>query len=422
MVQYAFMAIGLLVTVLNVLTFLALRRRVMRAFPKRGNAASIALGGLMLVLLHPFIFIMFGGISGLIVFRNELPQWLQITGMTFQMAMWLYGGVLLVTAAPRAFAHTFRKLRRMAKTEPSGTPPEREIINEARRGAITKAALALPAAIIATTIGGAIAARQSPRVTRLRLAVPREMTGLRGFTIAQVSDVHIGSYMDAERLDEIRDVMNSVKADIHVCTGDLLDNDIVQMEEAQRFLRGLNPRREVYMCVGNHEYIAARSTDTPRIVAGLRDSGVHLLIDETRRIEIGGDHFWLMGIDYPPQGGTHNVFNRVTDRTTDQSLDAVLKECRDDGAPRILLSHNPSTFNQARERPIDLTLSGHTHGGQLVLGRIGDANFSPVLPFELYHNGHYAHEGRQLYVNRGAGGWMPVRINCPPEISVIELV
>ena len=71
---------------------------------------------------------------------------------------------------------------------------------------------------------------------------------------------------------------------------------------------------------------------------------------------------------------------------------------------------------------LDLMLSGHTHGGQLVLGRIGDWNFSPVLPFELYHNGHYEHEGRQLYVNRGAGGWMPVRINCPPEISLIELV
>jgi predicted MPP superfamily phosphohydrolase len=62
------------------------------------------------------------------------------------------------------------------------------------------------------------------------------------------------------------------------------------------------------------------------------------------------------------------------------------------------------------------------HGGQLVAGRIGDYVLSPVLPFEHYHNGLYERNGRKLYVNAGAGGWMPVRINCPPEITLVELV
>jgi predicted MPP superfamily phosphohydrolase len=128
-----------------------------------------------------------------------------------------------------------------------------------------------------------------------------------------------------------------------------------------------------------------------------------------------------MGIDYPKAGGSHVIANRVTDRDTGESLDKVLGEVRDDGAPRILLSHHPKTFFDVRERPIDLTLAGHTHGGPISLGRIGDYELTPVLPFERYHNGLYEHNGRKLYVNAGAGGWMPVRINCPPEITLIEL-
>jgi predicted MPP superfamily phosphohydrolase len=94
---------------------------------------------------------------------------------------------------------------------------------------------------------------------------------------------------------------------------------------------------------------------------------------------------------------------------------------RDDGAPRILLSHHPRTFVEARELPIDLTLAGHTHGGQIKIGRIGDRAITPMLPFDHYHNGLYRHGQRQLYVNGGAGGWLPLRINCPPEITLVEL-
>jgi predicted MPP superfamily phosphohydrolase len=95
---------------------------------------------------------------------------------------------------------------------------------------------------------------------------------------------------------------------------------------------------------------------------------------------------------------------------------------RDDGAPRIVLSHHPKTFFEGRERQIDLMLSGHIHGGQISLGRIDDYALTPNLPFEFYHKGLYEHDGRRLYVNSGIGSWLPVRLNCPPEITLIELV
>jgi predicted MPP superfamily phosphohydrolase len=417
MVQYVFMLIGFLVTALNVLTFIALRRRVLHAFPKRGNLVSIVVGMAMLILLHPGLFMLFGGVSGMMSFREQVPEWAQITAMTFQLATWVYGGVLLIKGTPGAFIDAFKRLRRLAR-KPDGTPAEREIVNEERRKALAKAALALPAAIVATAVGGAIAARQTPVVTRLRLKVPREMTSLHGLTFAQVSDVHIGSYMDAGRLDEIRDAINATGADYHVMTGDLLDNHIDQLPEAQRFLRGLKPRREVFMCMGNHEYIPARDGDIKPIIDGLREACPGLLIDEARKLQIGGDHLWLGGIDY----AMGRFMEELQQRTRRESLEYTLGQMADDGAPRILLAHHPGSFIEGREMQLDLMLSGHTHGGQLVLGRIGDWNFSPVLPFELYHNGYYEHDGRQLYVNSGAGGWMPVRVNCPPEITVVELV
>lgn len=415
--NFVFHAIGFMVTFLNVITFLGLRRRLRIAFPRRGNRISMAVAVVYVLLLHPGLFLAFGGVSGLTSMRDQVPLWLAVGAMSFQLATWAYGAFLLVTAAPGSFAGAVRRLRAMFKGG-SGPAPAKEMIDESRRRAITRAALAVPVALAATAAGGAMAARQQPVVRRLQLPVGRDLTQLHGVTIAQVSDVHVGSYMDARRLDMIRDAINSLGADYHVMTGDLLDNDISQMEESQRFLRGLRPRIGRFMVPGNHEYIAARSAGTAQVLRGLRETGVDLLVDESRKLVHGTAHLWLLGIDYPRQA----TLERATDRDTSQSLDCALADVRDDGAPRILLSHHPKTFLEARERPIDLTLAGHTHGGQIVLGRIGDYALSPVLPFEHYHNGFYQHQGRRLYVNAGAGGWMPVRINCPPEITLVELV
>ena len=415
--NFVFHAIGFMVTFLNVVTFLALRRRLLVAFPVRGNRASIGVAVVYVLLLHPGLFLAFGGVSGLASMRDQVPLWLAVGAMSFQLATWAYGGFMLATAAPGRFAAAFARLRRLF-VRTAGTGPERALVDESRRRAITRAALGVPVALAATAAGGAMAARQQPVVRRLQLPVSRDLTPLHGLKIAQVSDVHVGSYMDGERLDMIAQAINSLGADYHVMTGDLLDNDISQMEQSRRFLRGLRPRLGKFMVPGNHEYIAARSADTAQVLAGLRETGTDLLIDESRRLVHGHAHLWLLGIDYPRQA----TLERATQRDTSQSLDAALADVRDDGAPRILLSHHPKTFYEARERPIDLTLSGHTHGGQIVLGRLGDYALSPVLPFEHYHNGFYEHQGRRLYVNAGAGGWMPVRINCPPEITLVELV
>ncbi|MBZ0135523.1 MAG: metallophosphoesterase [Planctomycetes bacterium] len=417
MIQYVFMAIGFLVTILNLLVFLALRRRMIIAFPRRGGLISFILAAPFWLLLHPAILLMFGGASVLMVLRNDAPLALQLSSMSFQMAVWIYGGILLLAGTPGTFAGAARRLRRLFNKHPDGTRPEKDLAVDERRRNLVKAGLVMPAAIVATAAGGTLAARQAPVVNRIRLRVPKDRTNLHGLTIAQVSDVHVGSYMDRERLRMISDVMNSLKADYHVMTGDLLDNDMIQLEHSQDFLRDLSPRREVLMCMGNHEYIAARTGDVKDVVNGLRETGAQLLIDDARKLSVGGDHLWVGGIDYPAQAGLPG-----SRRTPHDSLSHTLALMDDDGAPRIVLAHHPKSFAAGKDMQLDLMLSGHTHGGQLKLGRIGDFAITPVLPFEFFHNGHYERNGRRLYVNAGAGGWMPVRINCPPEITIIELV
>lgn len=413
-----FHIIGFMVTALNVLTFMGLARRIRLAFPKRGRLLVVLAGVAALLLLHPGVFLMFGGISGLMAVRDGVPQWVAITGMAAQFAAWVYGAFLLAKATPALLVDLVRKYRRVAGNEPKGTQPEQQLADGQRRQFMAKAALSVPAAIVATAAGGALASRVTPRLTRLQLPVARDLTQLHGIKIAQVSDVHVGSYMDWDRLSEILDVMNATGADYFVITGDLIDNHIEQLELSQRFINAMKPKRQTFMSMGNHEYIAARTSDTPGIISGLRDSRATVLIDEFEKVNIGGAHLWLGAIDHPPQLS----LPRLHDRDTRASLEHALHGVADDGAPRILLSHHPRAFNVIKDYPVDLTLSGHTHGGQINLGRVGDAAITPVLPFEFFHNGHYERNGRRLYVNSGAGGWMPVRINCPPEITLVELV
>lgn len=429
-----FWILPLAVLLLDVLLWRHLRKRLETAFPSRKRLPRWASVALFVVLFHPAVLMVVGGWSGSRALRELLPDGLLIAAMAVQVAALLYGAAVGVGGASRALWRVARgariPLRRFAAAlapradhHPTGgdTRPTAEVPDLERRRFVLASIVAAPSAALTLSAAGVVSARQMPVVTHLRVPVRPEWSELHGVTIAQLSDVHVGSYMDAARVDRLRDAVNALGADYHVITGDLLDNDVVQMELATRLLRGMRPRRgELFFAMGNHEYIAARRADVRGIVRGLEEAGAQVLIDEARRVRVGAHHLWMGAIDYPPS--RHSRYQRWSDRSTEESLALALADMRDDGAPRILLSHHPRTFVAARELPLDLMLSGHTHGGQIHLGRVGDYALSPVLPIDFYHKGTYRHGNRQLYVNSGTGGWLPVRINCPPEITLVHLV
>jgi uncharacterized protein len=434
-VAIVFRLIGLLLLSLDLLLWLRFRRQLIAAFPARARLVSWATASSFALAFYPTILMSLAGVGGLRTARQFVPEGLLMASMGLQFAAWFCLVCLgvaslgrLIAKAARWLGSRFRapvadgsELAADAAMASSARPRSdaASAIAAGRRRFVANGALALPVVAAGFSATGVIASRQPPVVARVRLPVRRELTSLHGLTIAQISDVHVGSYMGAERLSEIRDAVNALGADYHVITGDLIDNDESQLELSTWLVRGLQPKRgEKYLCLGNHEYIAARTCDLQSIMRGLSDAGGQWLIDEARELRVGGHHLWLGGIDYPP----NRRFGHSSGRSTRQSLQRMLGQIKDDGAPRIVLSHHPGTFAQARHMPIDLMLSGHTHGGQIKLGRIGDYALTPIVAFEHYHNGLYEYEGRRLYVNAGSGGWLPVRINCPPEITLVELV
>lgn len=430
--------LGLVITLINGLLGLIIWRRLRAALPRHRRLVDALCAAGWLLPATPALLMAVASFSGLRALHRHTPDTLSMLAMGAQVSLLLYGLLYGIAAVARAALRALRARRPATGAQagrandgaaaaplPAGAPlpaaadvPE-EPVDERRRNLVVAATWALPAAAVAVSMGGVLASRQRPVIVRLALPVRREMTALHGVTIAQLSDVHVGNYMDAERLDELRDAINAVRADIHVITGDLLDHHVSQLELSTRLLRGLQPARgQLFFCMGNHEYIAARSASIPAIVKGLEEAGAQVLVDEAREVRLGGDRLWMGAIDYPSRARP----GEPARRPTVDGLARALGQMRDDGAPRVLLSHHPGTFRAARELPFDLMLSGHTHGGQISLGRIGDYALTPMLPAGLYHNGLYEHRGRRLHVNAGAGGWLPVRINCPPEITLVELV
>lgn len=399
--EIVFHSIGIVVTAFNLWTFSAWWRMARRAWPNTRKHRLLLLALPFAIGLTPGLCLGTMGSAGADAYYI-LPVPLTIATMTTQLALWLSAFVFIAAAL-------LRILLRFRKPKPDLARPD-------KRRFLGQTVAVFPAIIIAASAGGAVGALVPPTVTRIPLRTRREHSGLRGVTIAQISDIHIGSNMPRERLGEIATAVNWLRPDYVVVTGDLVDRHPDELNDAVWMLQRLRPKRQTLLCMGNHEYIAARD-ESEKVVIEALGSVANLMIDRGESFSHAGSKLWIGGIDYP---------RRATEERPRKDpatmIAQTVEDFRDDGAPRVILAHHPKSFHDGREFPIDLMLSGHFHGGQLSLGRIGQFALTPILPFEFYHQGHYDHEGRQLYVNAGCGGWLPVRFQCPPEITLVTLV
>ena len=223
---------------------------------------------------------------------------------------------------------------------------------------------------------------------------PRDFDGLR---IAHISDIHFGHLLGEERLMQAIDAVRAVNADLIAITGDLVDLSAHEAPLLFERLALLKARLGVFVVLGNHDHL-----DHPRlIVRGAREVGLIPLVDESVRAG-GRDGLLVAGIDWA------------------KSIPACGQRLRKCGAGRadLLLAHNPKAFVAAEERGIPLTLSGHTHGGQVA--RRANRRHNLVFTQRL-SAGHYQVRESHHYVTNGVGAWFPLRVNCSPEIAVIEM-
>jgi predicted MPP superfamily phosphohydrolase len=243
----------------------------------------------------------------------------------------------------------------------------------------------------------------------MHISLPGLPPILDGLRIAHVSDIHVGRYTRRGTLPQIVEATNRLKADLVLFTGDLIDLSLDDLDRGIEAMKQHDPRAGFAMIEGNHDLIENPDAFERRTVA----AGLPLLVDQTMTIPVRGERIQLLGMRW---GGPTGNRRASGGQSFHESLQRLLPH-REPGAFPIVLAHHPHAFDAAAAAGLPLTLSGHTHGGQLMLSeRLG---FGPV--FFRYWSGLYRKASSQLVVSNGVGNWFPLRVQAPAEIGEITL-
>ncbi len=270
-----------------------------------------------------------------------------------------------------------------------------------------------------TSYAFAIEPRLRLVVTRYRLALPNWPANSKPLSMAVIADIHAcDPWMPLSRVAEIVAVANSLEPDVTLLLGDYVAGlrrfrtSVVPPAEWGRVLADLSAPLGVYGVIGNHDWWH----DISGVRRAFADNHIPLMENDVVRLEPkDGPAVWLIGlgdqIAYPLG---HGNFRGVDD------LPGALARIPEDGAPIVLMAHEPDIFPQVPER-VSLTISGHTHGGQVDLPLFGRL-VVPSAYGQRYAYGHVVENGRNLIVSGGLGcSVLPVRLGVPPEIVLIEI-
>ncbi|MHB1605189.1 MAG: metallophosphoesterase [Leptospirales bacterium] len=252
---------------------------------------------------------------------------------------------------------------------------------------------------------------RGPRVRERILLVENLSSSLEGIRILHVSDVHVGLFESDRSLLRLRKSIESSPFDILLFTGDMIDRHLTEIDRFLHFFGDLKGRLGVYCVLGNHEYWI----DGPRIAARLEEAGWPVLENRSFRIPVGEHHLTLVGISDPS--------SKENEGGGPDPQKAFQEVSRDHGETVIVLAHHPILWDLLESYPATLTLSGHTHGGQIGFLRTGWTLASPFYDYDLGMFSREASGGKQwLLVNSGTGYFgVPVRIGIPSSLEVIVL-
>lgn len=266
-----------------------------------------------------------------------------------------------------------------------------------------RALITLGAATAATTVLGVAQAEAGPAVRKVEIPLKNLPASFDGFTIAQISDLHVGPMIDRAYAQNVVDITNGLKPDLIALTGDFVDGSVDDLSEHVAPLAELHAPHGKYYITGNHEYYSG----VEAWIEKFKSLGARVLLNEHEVIRRGDGAVVLAGVtDYStrtmPAPHACNV---------DQSVAGAPQ-----GLIKILLAHQPATYKMAHAAGVDLQLSGHTHAGQYF-------PFSMFIGLvQRYYKGLNRHEAMWVYVNVGTGFWgPPLRTALPSEITLITL-
>ncbi len=311
----------------------------------------------------------------------SLP-WMALAGLTFV--------ALVAVDVVRLVRWAALRIRTREPVVPSLS--RRQFLTRVTSGA----ALAVSSSSVAA---GMVEARGTHEIVDVEVTLPKLPKALDGFTIVQLTDLHVGMTIDQQFVQRVVDQTNRLKPDLIALTGDLVDGSVEDLREDIAPLGQLRAPHGVFAVTGNHEYYSG----VDPWIAELTRLGARYLRNTRVTIGTGDASFDLAGVDdhgaaaWPGHG---------------EDLSAAMAG-RDPARALVLLAHQPRQVRRASRHGVDLQISGHTHGGQVwpwhYLVRIQQGGLLA---------GRYLHEGTQLYVSRGCGYWgPPVRVLAPLEIT-----
>lgn len=234
---------------------------------------------------------------------------------------------------------------------------------------------------------------------RIEIKLERLPAKLDGFRIIHLSDIHHSPFTPLDHIRRAVKISNRLRPDVFLLTGDYVSHHPEFIGPVAEVLGKLESKYGTHACLGNHDHW----TDADLVTHLFRGEGISVLVNEGFRMETESGSFWLAGVDDYMVGKT--------------DVTSALKGSYPDEL-KILLAHNPIIFRQAVRAGVDLTLSGHTHGGQV---KLRDAE-RRIIPRRKLSSGLHRRRDSQIYITRGIGTVvLPIRYQCPPEISLIEL-
>ncbi len=308
--------------------------------------------------------------------------------------------------------------RASATDPPPGTNNSGEGPTQPRSAGITRRAMlgwATAAGSLALAGGGVgVGFSQSGRfeVRRVRMALARCPERLKGLTITHLSDLHVGRLFRPEYLPGVVEAANRLDSDLVVVTGDIVDHSIDFLPAAADAIGQLEGRHGRFVVMGNHDLIDSGQA----FVAEMARREPGFLCDEHRIIEVDGERIQIAGLRWASRDRGEGVFVGHEERAS-AALTGADANCFTIG-----LAHHPHAFDALARRGVDLTLSGHTHGGQFNAPIPGSRLvISAAMLMFRYIHGEYRNGSAALFVNAGVGNWFPVRINAPAEIVQIQL-
>ena len=310
---------------------------------------------------------------------------------------WFRGGALIwgFSSAP---AWLLYRLLRAHKPRP-------ETVDPVRRALLHAAGSVVVAAPFAFVGYGTVIERTDFQVREVEVPIPELHPDLVGLRLLQLSDIHLSSFLSEREFARAVDMANELRPHLMLVTGDLISVHGDPLDACLRQVARLRSDAGTLGCLGNHEIYAGVEDYATDQAARL---GIPLLRDQTRRFRFGNAQINIAGVDYQRMSWSDHYL---------EGAEKLLVP----GALNILLQHNPDVFPTAARQGWDLTLAGHTHGGQVNV-EILHHNLNIARFYTPYVRGLYRSGRSAIYVTRGIGTiGMPARIGAAPEISLLRL-